>query len=106
MSGKAGPEHMLLPPETEKQIKEIKDLLSRLPAAVLRAVSPSFESLQADRTAKGKEMTGISQTIVSGLTELKHMQEESLSHLKQLHEETVRISAKKKKKGFFSRLFG
>ena len=106
ISGNAGPAHMLLPPKTEKQIMEIKDLLSRLPAAVLRAVSPSIESLQADRTAKGKEMTGISQTIVSGLTELKHMQEESLSHLKQLHEETVRISAKKKKKGFFSRLFG
>ncbi len=92
-------------PEMEKQLREIKDLLSRLPAAVLRAVSPSLDSIHAGQSAKEKEMAGVDETIVSSLKELRRLQEESLAQLKQLCEEKAAAKALKKKKGFFSRLF-
>ena len=102
MPGQAGPEQVLLP-GMEEQFKKTNELLSRLPGAVFRALSPSFESLRTDREALKKEQAA-SGPLVASLSELKRLQEESLSQLKQLREETIKIS--RKKKGFFSRLFG
>ncbi len=93
-----------MPPEMEKQVKEIKDVLSKMPGAVLRALSPFIESIAEDLKAREKEATGTVGALASALQELKRLQEESLTQIKQLREEA--LSTSKKRKGSFSRLFG
>ena len=87
-------------PETGKRLREIKDLISGIPSAVseLAADRRAFEPENA-KTARRDAQT---EELIALAREIKRLQEESLSYLKQPREPAP---AKKRKKGFFFGLF-